>query len=106
MRMPELHDLLDRRASGYEPPSDLFDRVLDRRRRRDRTRRVGTAVLVLAMAAAGIGTLVRTFSSSTIPASDPFLGVFEQAAGRIVYLNEGIDLGYGRGLWAIDPSGP
>jgi hypothetical protein len=61
MRMPELHDLLERRASGYGPPSDLFDRVLGRRRRRDRNRRVGTAVLALAVAAAGIGGLARAF---------------------------------------------
>jgi hypothetical protein len=61
MRMPELHDLLERRASGYEPPPDLFDRVLDRRRRRDRNRRVGTVVVALAMAATAIGVLARAF---------------------------------------------
>ena len=105
--MPELHDLLERRASRYEPPPDLFDRVLDRRRRRDRNRRIGAAVVALAMAAAGIGVLVRTFTSGLIPASDPrSLGVFKPVAGRIVYMNEGIDRGYDPGLWAVDPSGP
>ena len=77
--MPELHDLLERRASRYDPSPDLFDRVLDRRRRRDRNRRVGTAVVALAVAAAGIGGLVRTFSSGPVPASDPrspFLGTW------------------------------
>jgi hypothetical protein len=79
MRMPELRDLLERRASRYEPPPDLFDRVLDRRRRRDRNRRVGTALVALAVAAAGIGGLVRAFSSDpeTRPADRtlrPFLG--------------------------------
>ncbi|MDQ4006336.1 MAG: hypothetical protein M3135_08575, partial [Actinomycetota bacterium] len=59
--MSELHDLLERRASHYEPPSDLFDRVLDRRRRRNRNRRVGTVVVALAVTAAAIGVLTRGF---------------------------------------------
>jgi hypothetical protein len=77
MRMPELHDLLERRASRYAPPSDLFDRVLDRRRRRDRNRRVGTVVVALLVAGAAIGGLLRAFSSGSVPATDPrspFLG--------------------------------
>jgi hypothetical protein len=61
MRMPELHDLLERRASGYGPPPDLFERVLDRRRRRDRNRRVGTVVMAMAVAATAIGVLARAF---------------------------------------------
>lgn len=82
--MPELHDLLERRASRYEPPRDLFDRVLDRRRRRDRNRRVGTAVVALAVAAAAIGGLARAFLSGPgpRPADQPssrFIG--EELAG-------------------------
>jgi hypothetical protein len=81
MRMPELHDLLERRASRHQPPRDLFDRVLDRRRRRDRNRRVGTAVVAVAVAAAAIGGVARAFLSGpgTRPASEPrspFLGVW------------------------------
>lgn len=77
--MPELHDLLERRASGHRPPPDLFDRVLHRRRTRERNRRIGTALVALAVAAAGIGGLVRAFSSDpeTRPADQtlrPFLG--------------------------------
>jgi hypothetical protein len=78
MRMPELHDLLERRASRYEPPPDLFDRVLDRRRRRDRNRRVGTAVVALAMAAAAIGVLARAFMSGPEPRPA------DQSPGRFV----------------------
>jgi hypothetical protein len=78
MRMPELHDLLERRASRYEPPPDLFDRVLDRRRRRDRNRRVMTVVVAVAVAAAGIGGLLRAFYSDPVtrPAGQviPFVG--------------------------------
>jgi hypothetical protein len=59
--MPELRDLLERRASRHQPPADLYDRVLDRRRRRDRNRRVGTVVVALAVAAAAIGGLARAF---------------------------------------------
>jgi hypothetical protein len=65
--MPELHDLLERRASRYEPPLDLFNRVLDRHRRRDRHRRVGTAVVALAVAAAAIGVLAEAFLSGPGP---------------------------------------
>ncbi len=75
--MPELHDLLERRASGYEPSHDLFERVLDRRRRRDRNRRVGTVVVALVVAGTAIGGLLRAFSSGSVPATDPrspFLG--------------------------------
>jgi hypothetical protein len=61
MRMPELRDLLERRASRYAPQSDLFDRVLDRRRRRDRNRRVGTVVVAMVVAATAIGGLARAF---------------------------------------------
>jgi hypothetical protein len=77
--MSELRDLLERRTSRHEPPSDLFDRVLDRRRRRDRNRRVGTAVVVLMVAATAIGVLAQAFlsGSETRPADPtpgPFLG--------------------------------
>ena len=69
--MLKLHDLLDRRASGYGPPPELFERVLDRRRRRDRNRRVGTAVVALAIAAVALGGLFRAISPNSVPASDP-----------------------------------
>jgi hypothetical protein len=84
MRMPELHDLLERRASGYEPPSDLFERVLDRRRRRDRNRRVGTVVVALVAAGAAIGVLARAFmwGAGTRPAdqgANGFVGEWASA---------------------------
>jgi hypothetical protein len=80
MRMPELHDLLERRAGDYEPPPDLFDRVLDRHRRRDRNRRVGTAVVALAVAAAASGVLARAFLSGPGPTpADPMPSRFTGA---------------------------
>lgn len=76
--MPELHDLLERRASRHEPPPDLFDRVLDRRRQRDRNRRIGSAVVVLVVAAVAIGGLARAFlgGAETRPA-DQGLSAFQ-----------------------------
>jgi hypothetical protein len=64
--MPELHDLLERRATGYAPPSDLLDRVRERGRRRERTRRVATAVLALVVTAISVGGLARLLPGSTV----------------------------------------
>ena len=82
--MPELHDLLERRASRYEPPPDLFDRVLDRHRRRDRKRRIGAAVVALALVGAASAGLARALTSGPgpRPAGQPssrFMG--EELAG-------------------------
>jgi len=98
--------LLERQIERVELRPFTLERFHRRRQRKDRNRRIGSAVVALAVAAAGIGVLARAFSSRTVPASDPFLGVFEPVAGRIVYVNEGIDRGYDPGLWAVDPSGP
>ena len=48
--MPELHDLLERQASTYEPSPELFERVLQRRDRRHRNQRVAAGVLGIAIA--------------------------------------------------------
>jgi hypothetical protein len=80
MTMPELHDLLERRAARYEPSHDLFERVLDRRRRRDRTRRVAAGVLGIAVFALAAIGFVRLLGSEGTPAGDPrspFLGTWE-----------------------------
>jgi hypothetical protein len=53
--------------------------VLDRRRRRDRNRRIRTAVVALVVAGVTIGGLLRMISSSSVPAADPrdaFLGTW------------------------------
>jgi hypothetical protein len=57
--MPELHDLLERQAAGYEPPTDLRARVNERKRQRARNRRVGTAVAALTALAIVVGGLTR-----------------------------------------------
>lgn len=85
--MPELHDLLERRAQGYEPPPDLLDRVHERRRRRQRNRRIGTTVVALGVAAAAIGGLTRAFTSDpqTVPGGEPrspFIGTWSSTGGE------------------------
>jgi hypothetical protein len=85
MRMPELHDLLERRASHHQPPPDLFDRVLDRRRRRDRNRRVGTAVVALALVAAAFAGLARALTSGPGPRpADQPSSRFDQPSSRFM----------------------
>lgn len=84
--MPDLHDLLERRASGYEPSHDLFDRVLDRRRRRDRNRRVGTVVVALLVAGAAIGGVARAFMwGGGAPPADQTPSRFEGAWASVDY---------------------
>ena len=63
-------DVLERFAPLFEAPEPSYTEFLRRRERKQRNRRIGTAVVALAVAAAGIGGLARTFSSDTIPASD------------------------------------
>ena len=72
--MPELHDRLDRRASGHEPPPDLFERVLSRHRRRDRNRRIGSALVALTVMAVVIGGLVWSVTSDSVPADGGVTG--------------------------------
>jgi len=77
--MPDIHDLLERRASGHEPAPDLLERVMDRRRRRDRSRRIVSAVVAVAVAAVAIGGLLRFISTEQVPADPPwvpFVGVW------------------------------
>jgi hypothetical protein len=71
--------VLERQIERVELRPFTLEGFHRRREHKQRNRRIGSAVVVLALAAAGIGTLVRTFSSSTIPASDPpipFLGTW------------------------------
>jgi hypothetical protein len=81
--MTDLHDLLDRRASGYGPRPDLFERVLARRRRRERNRRSVSAVVALLVAGVALGTLLRAMSPDTVPADigqpTTFMQAFLQA---------------------------
>jgi hypothetical protein len=59
--MNDLKPQLERIRDGFAPPSDAFDRLVRRRSRRRRAQRAGTAVVALAVAAAGIGVAARAF---------------------------------------------
>src|SRR4051812_27608445 len=78
--MPELHELLERRAHNMHPApmADAFDRAMRRAERRHRNRRIGTAVLALTVfAVAGTGLWVAFQPGSerhSPPASVPFPG--------------------------------
>lgn len=68
--MPDLHELLERRARRYEPPLDLYERVLVRSRRQDLKRRVGAGLTAAAIiAAVAIGTWGVLRSRPAEPAS-------------------------------------
>jgi Tol biopolymer transport system component len=101
--------LFERAAARYEVPDLSTDALLRRRDRKRRNQRIRAGVLGLAIAIA-VGWLWVNAIRSTppVPADDRSeeLGIFAPVAGRIVYVNDGNHLGYDRGLWAVDPSGP
>lgn len=77
-------DVLERFAPLFEAPEPSFKEFLHRRERKQRNRRIGTAVVAVALAAGGIGGLVRAFSSGTETrpadqATRPFLGEWASA---------------------------
>jgi Tol biopolymer transport system component len=49
------HDLIERASLRFEPPDDALERFTDRRRRRQRNKRIGSAVLALLLALVAIG---------------------------------------------------
>lgn len=59
--MHENHDVLERIRRQVPPPERAFERLADRRRRKMRNRRVGTAVLALLVGTAGLGGAVLAF---------------------------------------------
>ena len=77
--MNDLKERFERETRGLHVSTDGLERTFKRVQRRSRNRRIGSAVVVLLVAGAAIGALVQSFSSNTIPASDPrspFLGTW------------------------------
>jgi Tol biopolymer transport system component len=102
-------EILRRAAETLTPPEPSFDRLMHRRDRVQRNRRVRAGVLGIAVAIAVGWWAVDAIRNAPIPADhdrSEELGIFAPVAGRIAYVNEGTDLGYGRGVWAVDPSAP
>ena len=77
--MSDTRELLRPAVEGFEPMPDAFEKVLVRRDRKQRNRRIGSAVVGLLVAGVAIGVLLRAFSSGTVPANEPespFLGTW------------------------------
>jgi hypothetical protein len=89
--MDDLKPRLERMRDGFAPPAEAFDRLVQRRKRRRGTQRAGTAVVALAVAAAGIGVAARAF-----------LGTEDRPATRT---GQGAATGYPEG-WTELPTPP
>lgn len=70
--MHDLREQLDQRAERLSPVPDALDRVLSRARKRQRTRRMGSALLALSVFAVALGGLWVAFRASErpVPATD------------------------------------
>lgn len=99
--MPNDRAVLESQIERVELRPFTLDRFHRRRQRKELNRRIGSAVLALAVAGLAIGGLLRALSSAEVPADAPSeeLGIFTPVAGRMVYCASG-------GLWAVDPSAP
>ncbi len=77
--MPSDRSLVEREIERVDLHPFTLDGFHRRRQRKDRNRRIGTAVVALLVAGVAIGGLLRAFSSSSVPADDPrfpFLGAW------------------------------
>jgi Tol biopolymer transport system component len=106
--MPETKQLLRETRDRIAPPSDVLGGLERRRRHQENVKRATAVVVGIVVALVGLGgwfALERGEAPTpAVPPED--LGIFAPVAGRIVYVNEGSDVGYGYGLWTIDPDGP
>jgi Tol biopolymer transport system component len=103
----EVREMLHRRADAV-PATPAGTATVVRRARRRLV--LNGAVATVAAVAIAVATFagVDAIRTAPIPAVDRSeeLGIFAPVAGRILYVNEGVDRGDGPGLWAVDPSGP
>jgi hypothetical protein len=77
--MPSDRSLVEREIERVELRPFTLDGFHQRRQRKERNRRIGTAVVALLVAGVAIGAMLRAFSSSSVPADDPrapFLGAW------------------------------
>ena len=83
--MMDERERLGRVVEGFAPPEDAFERLVDRRGRKQRNQRLAAgAVGVLAAAAVGI-FLVRTLSSDAVPANRPVEPAPASLSGPLAY---------------------
>jgi hypothetical protein len=106
----DLRTMLRQHAEGVAAAPVVPERTMRRVRVRKALMAGGMAAAVVAVAVAGVfmRSAIWTDAAPVSPANETKeeLGLFAPVAGRILYVNEGVDLGYDRGLWAVDPSGP
>jgi Tol biopolymer transport system component len=103
----DVREMLQRRAHKI-PATPVGTPTTIRRARRRLV--LNGVVATLAAVAIAVTTFagVDAIRTAPLPADDRTgeLGIFAPVAGRIVYLNDGIDRGYDPGLWAVDPDSP
>jgi hypothetical protein len=107
--MSDPRSLLERESRRFVQANGAFERLQHRRDRKRRNQRIGAAVLGLAITVAlGWAGINAIRSTPQVPADDRSeeFGIFSPVAGRILFINGGIDVGYDPGLWAVDPDGP
>jgi Tol biopolymer transport system component len=98
-----VHSEMDRAGA----PSYSFVDLSRRRDRQQRNRRIGAAVLGIALTLVTVAGLVRTFRTVERPADEPTSpptarGIFAKVHGWIVYG----DLRLSSGIWAVNPTQP
>jgi hypothetical protein len=63
--MADLKRQLDQRAGAFDWEPDAMQRMFERSARRQRRRRVGTAIVALAIGLAGVGAIARSYGPSS-----------------------------------------
>jgi len=101
--MPDLHDLLDRRASRHDPGSDLFERVLRRHHRRERNRRIGSAVVAIAVVAVAFGVPLWSASSGIVAGSGDGTGWSTSSSPPATLPNEKEAVAIAPGAYRVTP---
>jgi Tol biopolymer transport system component len=102
----DVREMLQRRADTV-PATPVGTPKAVRRAHRRLVLNGVVATLAAAVIAVTAFAGVDAIRSAPIPADEPTpTGIFAPVAGRIVYVNDGNDPGYGTGVWAVDPSGP
>jgi hypothetical protein len=105
--MIDERELFERTAARFEPPTDAFDRFVDRRRRVQRNRRITAGAIALVIAAAVAGSLGYEIRSAppVVEPAPPSAGIFEPMRGWIAYVDQNDRSITGGHLSAADPSG-
>ena len=103
---------LERIARRVPVPEPAYDRLLRRKRRKDRNRGLAAAGLALVVTVLSVAALLRAFGGSSQPAREPTPAttgrdIFSGLGGWIAYGNRQGEVNFQpRGIWAMDPERP